>query len=366
MEQRKRMLIIAHNMSPTGVPAVYMSIVRSLNDKYVFDIVLGSDNNTYYQSEFLNYGGSIFVNKAVKPSNIFKKIWWFLFSYNRETNKFIKNNLNFSDYVAVHSFNEIFSYPFFKSAKKSGVKKMVLYLLSASRAYKLKRNFKTLFVEIYRKKALRLCSSIACISKETLKYNNYKNKGIVFYPSIKTSKIGPIVKCQHNRLVLSQIASFSERKNQLFTLEVLRLIKESVSNVKLLFVGQRLGTEYEKKMDDFIICNNLCGNVEFLGPDLEKCKLNEIASYTLYPSTMESFGLVIIDSQTSGIHCFASNTLPDDTDLGNVDYLALDPKVWCNKILRFYQKYGNKRTKPTGIQKFSEENFKETLLKICI
>ena len=91
--KKKILLVAASDMSLTGVPVVYMSIVRLLNDEFDFDIVVLDTKNMYFKNEFLSYGGQIFKFECPKPNGTFKSLLWALFSFKKKAKHFIKKNL---------------------------------------------------------------------------------------------------------------------------------------------------------------------------------------------------------------------------------------------------------------------------------
>ena len=363
-KMKKILLIADSNMSLSGVPVVFMSIVRQLKDEFLFDIIVLKDNDMFFEKEFLSYGGKIYRYNFNKPNGLLSKTKWFLRGYTKSVKDFIDKNIDLRSYSVVHSFNEDFSYPFFKEAKKAGISKRILHICSAISAYSQKLPFKRRLLNVYRKKAMKYCSDIVFVSNKSLSLNNYKNKGLVLYNIYDEKKFGNIEKCEHNRLVLTQIATFSYRKNQLFSLDVIRIIKNSYPGVILNIVGKELEDGYLNLINKYIEQNNLKENIRFLGTTIDRKQLNKETSFVIYPSTMESFGLVLIESQSCGIHCFASKGIPNDADMGNVDFLELDSVLWAKEIISYYEKNGNERKEPINKDKFSTANFKNTLLKL--
>ena len=185
-----------------------------------------------------------------------------------------------------------------------------------------------------------------------------------FYNIYDETKFGQITECIHNNLELTQIGTFSRRKNQLFSLEVVNRIKKDIPNVHLNIVGKEMDEGYLEKMNLCIKNNNLQTNVSILGTSTDRIELNRHTSYVLYPSTMESFGLILIESQSSGIHCFANKDIPNDADMGNADFLELNPGLWSKSIIDYYKKHKNERKNPSNMDRFSKENFINTIKKL--
>ncbi len=358
---KKILLIADSNMSLSGVPVVFMSIVRQLNKDYQFDIIVLKDNDMYFEKEFISYGGKVYRFNCPKPDNFFKKFFWLTTKYYKRVKRFLKDNINLKEYSAIHSFHEGFSYPFIKEAKKAGVQKRILHICSAKSAYPQNKTFSQSMFNWYQKKAMKCCTNIAFVSQKSLELNNYKNKGVVLYNIYDENTFGIITECKHNSLVLTQIATFSSRKNQLFSLAVIKEIKKEYPDVILNIVGAEIEQGYLQKMKDYIDENNLQDNIKFLGNKIDRTELNEETSFMLYPSTMESFGLILIESQACGIHCFANIDIPNDADMGNTDFIELDVNLWANKIINYFKTNGNQRKKPINKDKFSCEQFINTL-----
>lgn len=355
-------------MSLSGVPVVYMSIIRQLHQNYTFDIIIFNDNDMFFEKEFLSFGGKIYKFEFQKPKNFFKKFLWLFYSYPKSVKYFLNKNLNIKDYFVIHSFQEGFSFPFFKYGKKAGINNRILHICSAASAYPPKKSLKKRLFIWYQKKSKKLCTKLIFVSRQSLKYNNFKNKGVVVYNTYNEEKFDKLTPCTHQNLVLTQIGTFSSRKNQLFSLEVVKIIKDVNSNVILNIVGKSLNEEIEKnylnKMNEYIHKEKLDMNVVFWDPESNREELNKITSYILYPSILESFGLVLIESQASGIHCFANKCIPNDADMGNVDFLELDSKLWADKIIKHYEKNGNNRKSPVNKSKFSTKHFIETFKEL--
>lgn len=352
-------------MSLSGVPVVYMSIVRNLSKEYFFDIVIFKNNDMFFEKEFLSFGGKIFFFDCPIPNGVFGKINWLLFKYGKEAKKFIKDNIDLSQYSAIHSFNELYSFPFLKAGKDSGIKNLIVHICSPMSAYPDKGFRVTRFMaKQYQKKAFKLCSSIVCVSEQTKKYYNYNNKGVVVYNMYDENKFSSIVNCNHNNLVLTQIGTFSSRKNQLFSLEVIDKIKQLIPNVKLNIVGKEIEPDYKEKMDSMMQEHNLIDNVVYISNSTNRGDIDKDTSYYIYPSTFESFGMILIESQAAGIHCFASDTIPNDADMGNASFLPLDSDIWATEIVKYYNEFGNKRKEPLNKEKFSKSNFIKSIKKL--
>ncbi|WP_177165247.1 glycosyltransferase family 4 protein [Methanococcoides vulcani] len=96
-------------------------------------------------------------------------------------------------------------------------------------------------------------------------------------------------------------ARITERKNQLAAIEVIKLVKEKVPDVKLILTGGSDKT-YLEKVNESIIKNNLTQNVEYLGK-VSRDKILELyqkASIVYLLSNQETQPMSIIESMATG------------------------------------------------------------------
>lgn len=364
MEKKKVLLIAASNMSLSGVPVVFMSIIRSLSHKYTFDIVVLDDKDMYFENEFLSYGGKIFKYLNPKPRGILRKLVWFFGGFKRNTSLFIKNNLRLNDYCAIHSFSGEFGSILFKNEKKNDKVVKIFHVCSALSVYKEKLTIKQILWNCNFNDVYKYADKVLYVSKAALKYAKNRQKSDVLYNIYDEEKFNKIENCAHNNLSLTQIGTFSSRKNQLFSLKVLTLLKNSFPNVKLNIVGKEIEAGYYNRILEFIEEKSLKNNVDIFNDKTDRISINRNTSYVIYPSIQDSFGLVLIESQASGIHCFASNTIPQDADMGNIEFLPLNENCWADTIKEYFLKNRNKRIIPTEKDKFSKTAFAKKLISI--
>lgn len=362
---KKRVLIIANsNMSNSGVPKVYMTMVRLLQHKYTFDLVIYDESDMYYQDEFLSYGGKIILFKQRKPRTLLLKLRWFLFDHKKEVIDFLNKQLDLSSYYAIHSFDENFSHYYFQEAKKKGVQFLIVHLCSAYLNYKQKLTLKKIIINHSFKKTLKYSTCIACCSSSVLRRHNYKDKGVVLRRTYNESDSNTILDCESKNLVLTQIGTFSGRKNQLFSIKVLSKIKSIIPGAVLNFVGKEIEEGYEAKMETLIKQANLQDSVFFLGTSPDKNELYRQTTFIIHPAIMEGFNNVLLEAQAVGIHCFASNTLPREPELGNAEFLKLDDSLWAEKIINVFNRLGSSRKEPTNLLLHSNNNFRDTIEKM--
>ena len=332
----KKVLIIAYNdLNNSGVPNVIYQTIRALHDEYAFDILIFKDDEYYYQ-KLLKEG--IKVNlikyKESKPNGQIAKLFWWFHKMPKQHYLFMKQLLIENDYSVIHSFKEYYSWPFFKAAKEAGITKRILH-----------RNInpeqpKQISIKLLEKKNRRLsikyASDLVGVSELCCK-NAYKNhKYTVLYNCYDEQKYNMNVKnkLSDNELVLTQVGSYSENKNQLFSLQVLRELLKLNTNTKLNLVGANGMTPYYQKLIDFVKDNNLENNVSFIERSDSVEKIYENTTFVLIPSIREGFSLVAVEAQACGIQVSASSSLPKEVNLGGVKFydLTKGSNYWSKEI----------------------------------
>ena len=85
----------------------------------------------------------------------------------------------------------------------------------------------------------------------------------------------------------------------------------------------------EEELDD---------NVSFYPSNADTPYLLNETRYMLFPSRKEGFGVVLIEAQAMGVLCFASDSVPVETNAGGVNFLSLElgPETWAKTILQDY------------------------------
>ena len=145
-----------------------------------------------------------------------------------------------------------------------------------------------------------------------------------------------LTKFDQNDVVLSLVANFIDRKNQLFALEVLNLLPK---NFKLILAGP-LKIENNmyfqsllKKIEDYSLNDRVQIQTGFVDDFDEYLKCSDIF---LFPSKAEGLGTPLLESQACGVPV-VSNYIKDITNpvikknKGGY-FLDLDAKKWAESI----------------------------------
>lgn len=159
------------------------------------------------------------------------------------------------------------------------------------------------------------------------------------------------------------VARFSFSKNHSFLINVFEEILNFIPNAHLTLVGSG---DLERDIKIFVKEKNLNENVTFLGARNDVASIMSAMDYFILPSLWEGFGIVFIEAQAMGLHCFASDKVPRETDAGKIDYIPLDktPFEWAKYIYNKHIQLKNNKRKMNFRKKFDIKTVGKNLVDI--
>ncbi len=135
-----------------------------------------------------------------------------------------------------------------------------------------------------------------------------------------------------------QSGSVCERKNQLTAIQTLKNLMKENKKVRYIYAGGIIEEAYQEKIQQYVEKNNIENQVEYVGEiapgeNLAKYYNNSIAF--IFPSVLESFGLVIIEAMASGIPVimYGKTEITEFEDLKDLIFVYKDQESF-EKILR--------------------------------
>lgn len=344
-EMKRVLMVSCEGLGNGGVQAVMMNIVRNMHKEYLFDMLLFTSEKRYYDDEFLTYGGEIYRIPRYEGSNkLRKKIDYYIRGVNLYRR--VKELLDVKGpFDIIHCNAEFESAPIMKAASECGIPVRITHTHIISQ----KNNFVATCLENYRKKIINIYAtkSIGCSVEACRSFFLDSKKATVINNTYDDSRFNPKqhVYQDEDGLHILQVGRFCDTKNQLFTVDVLCQIRKQVENVHLSFVGFDM-EGYEKLIRDKIKYLQLDEYVTFYPSNADIPRLLSKSTSFIFPSLHEGFGIAIIEAQAMGLRCFASTGVPRATDCGGVTFITLEDgaKVWADKIVESYKKYGNSKT----------------------
>ena len=360
----KNVLIIANNgMGNSGVPNVICQVIDSQYKKCKISIVVFDDNDFYYP--FLKDRNVEIIKIYSKtPQSPIKKLFWYFCSFphclEREISKIIRDK----NIDIIHSFKEEEGWPALKAAQKNNVKNRITHCNNEFR--KRKGLIPWMLAKRNRRKLLKYSTCNVGVCEKCCR-TMFKNKPFtIIYNSYNESKFNNLVKCKLNdEMVLTHVATFSGRKNQLFSIDLMESLVKRGNSCKLNLVGFPIDEQYFDEMKSTIERKNLADYISIIDGRNGIGDIFEKTSFLLLPSVSEAAPIVLVEAQACGIRCFASNTITKEMDCGGVTFLPIDNgyRIWAETINAFFKENKNSRS-AFVMDKFSSTTFSKSIDKI--
>lgn len=138
----------------------------------------------------------------------------------------------------------------------------------------------------------------------------------------------------NNTIIIGHIGRFSEEKNQIFLVNVLKHVCKINKDVRLLFIGDGVNRPFvEEKVNEM----GLEKNVSFMGIRKDVSELLQSMDVFVLPSLFEGFPVVLVEAQAAGLPCIISDTISEEVAINpNVKRLRLEnaERQWAEEIIK--------------------------------
>ncbi|MCH5303785.1 MAG: glycosyltransferase, partial [Ruminococcus sp.] len=270
-----------------------------------------------------------------------------------------KEMLNFfskhNHYDAVHSRHLLYNAPVISAAKKSGIPVRIAHCAVNRPHGKYKDNF---FVDLY----LRFCASVIRknatqvfgVTASAVEYIAGENNGIVMKnPTIALDRFNPELYPNKNTsetIHLIMVGSYSSRKNQKFTIDVLNELCKLRPDSTLTLIGYPRSPKetYVEEMKQKIRDYKLEDKVRFLPQDADIPRAMSEATFLMMPSIQEGLPNVALEAQAMGLPCFVSTDVSTECDCGLCHFLPLEKgaEYWAQALIEHVEKNGFEKHYP--------------------
>lgn len=333
----KRILHIVSAMERGGAETLIMNIYRNIDrSKLQFDFVTHSPQKGDYEAEIAELGGKIYKVSSLGQLGPY--------SYVKELKKIMANY----PYEAVHAHTDYQSGFPALAAKLAGIRNRICHSHSTNWP-KGNTGLHKISLDILRSiikySATNYCScSIEAANflfgekaAQTGKVSILKNGiNITEFTNLQINNRESVLKelnLSEDTKLLGHVGKFSDSKNQIFILKILKKLIENNKNFVALLVGDGpLKDRIEEEAEKLGVQNH----VRFLGVRRDIPRLMNAFDVFIFPSKFEGFGIVAIEAQCSGTPCVLSDTIPEITDigLGLTSFLSLNDPLdcWCEQI----------------------------------
>lgn len=327
-----RVLHIVRKMDIGGVQMMLMNYYRNIDRNLVqFDFVVQGEASGYFDDEIVSLGGNIYHVSSIKE----------LPEYYFELYKLLKNN----QFDIVHVHHNYANFHGLLIAFFAGVKVRISHSHNTppeNRIIKkvIKRVLRV-FINLISTNRFA-CSKVAFEWLYGSKFKIGNSNDYIINNAIDVSKFmfdehtREVVRSEldiSNDIVIGHIGSFSDQKNHRFIIKIFTEIQRINSNSSLLLVGDGPLKEHIKNEIDKL---GLRKKVKFMGNRNDVNKLLQAFDVFIFPSLYEGLGIVLVEAQSSGVICIASDTITKEvalTDLVSYKSLSDDPKEWAEQII---------------------------------
>lgn len=332
-----RVLIVAeHDLtSKGGIQKNMARITTHLSGEFLFDAVVYTNMSEDEKRKFKCY-----QNIYCIPCDCDKgKLQKLIENITRPLRIFINANriIRKGKYGAIHCHDTQKAPIFLWVAKRKGVPIRIMHCHNPI-TREPEHGIRKLYFDCMRS-LVNPCSNVkfgpsrdACISI----FRDQADKSFVVNVGLDLSSFDPskYEKEPKDTIDFIHVGRFTYQKNHEFLLKVFALIRKEIANARLVLIGWGV---LEQNIRQEIESLGIQDIVEILPGDSDIPECMSKADYMVFPSRYEGLGRVLIEAQSMGIMCFASDCIPRETDLGLCDYISLndDPDAWAKHIIQF-------------------------------
>lgn len=350
-----KVLLVLHDFKKGGVQAEAMYPARLLDpDDVRFDAMLLSDVIGYYEEEFKSYGKIYRIPVKRKPTKLQRLISVFTdyFYIKKEMQRFLSTH---ASYDAIHIRHLLYNAPAVAAAKKANIPVRIVHCAVNRPKGKHKDRF---FVTLYLKYCARIirknATKVFGVTSSAVEYIAGEGNGIVMKnPTIALDKFNPEKHPNKNTdgvIRLIMVGSFSSRKNQKFTIEILRELCKTRPDSTLTLIGYPRSPKetYVPEMKQMIQDYHLEEQVTFLPQDTDIPLAMSEATFLMMPSVQEGLPNVALEAQAMGLPCYISDDVSDECDCGLCHFLPLDKGAayWADRLIKHTEEYGFDKNYP--------------------
>lgn len=364
-----RVLHCLDGLDRGGIETMLMNIYRCLNrDNIQFDFLLTKPSHCEYEDEVINAGGRIF--------RIPRLTYFTPWVYVNELDNFFSEHQG--EWKIVHSHSTA------KSAIPLMIAKKYCIPIRIAHSHINKSETKLRAILEWTMRLILphvITHKFAC-SDDAAHYLFGKDIDDVHIIrnaiDVDKFKFSPVIRARirhdlnvQNALVVGNIGRMMTQKNHKFVVEVFKLINEVMPDSKLLLIGNGpLKNEINMKVEQL----GLKEQVIFTGSVDNVNEYIQAMDVFLFPSLYEGLGMVLIEAQSAGLDCFASEyNVPSEANVtGLVQYIPLEnnAEVWAKKIinsnLNTKRENYNQKVKDSGYDIISNAKRIEKFYLSCI
>ncbi len=323
MTSKKKILMIIPGMNHSdGVCTFAMNVYRNINhDLFSIDFLVHKPQLAPdYKKTIEENNDSIYYFGTLKYKNFINLRKQFL------------SLLRQKQYDAVHCNLPNMAFLYLGLSKKTRVPIRILHSHATRLADVFSHRIRNSILYAFGKNKANVrlaCSDMAGISlfkrkNFTTVYNGMDFDRFRFNIS-ERNRIRSSLGLEENDILLGQVGRICPQKNQAFSIQVLN---ELPSNYHLLCIG----SSENDYLHSLPISDNTKERVIFLPPQEDIENYYSAFDFFVLPSEYEGLPFSLVEAQSSGLICFASDTITTESNIGSSIFLPLDKAKWIDKI----------------------------------
>lgn len=329
-----RVLHVVGSMNRAGAEVMLMNLYRILDrSKLQFDFLYFTDNACDFDDEIRSLGGQIFI---LSPNEFRNPLTQML-----GLKKLLMANPQIK---AVHLHTLLNSAFCLVAAKWANVAVRVTH--SHNTADVVNPSFiRRVYQTVAKQVILAYSTSRVACTRDAAEYLFNSAEGVTLLPNgfdldhtlseseKNTSMLRTLTEAKADEFILIQVARFNPQKNHRFSIDVLKTLQEKNFGCRLALVGDG---SLRQDIQSYAKQQGVADRVFFLGVRTDVPCLLGGADVMLLPSHFEGLGIVLIESQVTGLPAIVSEGVPQEADLGVglITFLPIDegPEVWSDHI----------------------------------
>lgn len=328
-----RVLQVVTSMNMGGIENFLMNYYRHIDrTKVQFDFLKHRSDKSYFDDEIISMGGRIFNVPSINPLHHFE--------YLKALDSFFVHH---PEYKIIHTNIGANGIYVLRAAKRNLIPiriaqshcapdKMIHLGIRAPFVYYAMRNI-----------AKHNTHNFACGDAAGRWLFGKRSNYAIIPNAIDTSlfSLQTIERClkrnelnTSNALTIGHVGSFTRVKNHSLILSIFYEIVHQHPNTILLLIGDGKLRETMKHQAQEM---KLADKVRFLGIRSDVSQLMQAMDLFLFPSLFEGLGIVLIEAQTAGLPCLASDRVPKDAQVTDLlEYMPLEEPAerWARKLLQ--------------------------------
>ncbi len=352
-------------MDVGGVQSGIMAFGEIVPPYIHIDVLNLTEKIGFHEEAFAKYG-KVFHIKTLQGENKYSKTFSLFFN-NLIIKKKFDEFLKLNKYDVIHSKSMAYSATIMKVAKKHNIPVRV------AQAHVDKPEHLSPIHRFYYKNCSKTIENNAthklAVSEKAadLMFGKFGGQ-VIKNPTVSLKKFdhNKYNPAPHTSINLIQVGTYSKRKNQCFSVEILKELTDMGEDARLIFVGYTFDDlTYFEKVQKNVSDLNLSEKVVFLPKDTDMPQALADSDYMLLPSLREGLPNVALEAQAMGVPVFLTDTIFRNTDCGLCVFLSLEkgPKYWAYEILKYRQEKGVEKVYP-NMEEWDNENVVKEYIKI--